>query len=148
MARGETIFERHLIMRRTFKAALTSALLIATSPAFAAGGDHESFAMWGVGSAKCKTALKEMGRSQAIFNRYIVWIDGMVTGFNSATPGLKDMNPETKIKDLYLLVLKQCNAEPTLFVGEAALKVFKRLSDSEGSWAKAAAGNPEAERVD
>jgi hypothetical protein len=58
------------------------------------------------------------------------------------------MTPEMKNEQLFALVVQQCVAEPTLLVAEAAGKVFKRVSTSEGSWSKAASDNDQAERVD
>lgn len=141
-------------MNKFTKAAIRAAALISialpVNPAISAGKDGFAI-LGGPGSMKCKDAIKEINRSETSLHFFTIWLGGMATGVNFATPGLQDINPKTNNEGLFRLIIKQCVAEPDLSVAAAAGKIFKLVSEREGSWSKApakAADNPLAERVD
>jgi hypothetical protein len=96
---------------------------------------RNAFIVVGAGGVGCRVARTTWMHSAEQLERYKVWIDGMATGFNYATPGLQNLSPKTTPEALYELVFKQCEDEPTLLLGEAAAKVFDRVTESEGEGA-------------
>jgi len=120
-------------------AALASALLMTSSPTFAAGSTitTEPFnIVGGMGAEKCRTLIQKLRNDKHSVILYIfeTWLGGMATGVNFATPGLKEINPRTPTKTVFEMVVKQCVAEPNSMVAEAAGKIFSRVAKREGVW--------------
>ena len=122
-----TKLQRRQEIRRRIRSALTIAALLGAIPTANAAEKDSTTMYYGIGTATCAHALRE----DWLKNGEMAWVSGYmsaVSAFSKDGPdGTSDILPSGTPAILAKLVLKECQHDPRLMLGEAASNVAARL---------------------